>query len=242
MNKVFFAPFALAGALLLGTAAQAQTPHDIQSMIAAGQETQAVQALNNVLTQHPNSGVAWYLLAEAQDAQGHESAAAQALAKAQQIAPGLPFANAQDVAALQAHVAAAPPRPAAHHASPALMVIGGLVLMFLLLRLFGRRRAYAPYGAPGMPGGPTGYGNPGYGPGGGFAGFGGGGLGGSLLGGLAAGAGFAAGERIIDGMMGGGSAQAATPDFPDPGRDDGLLGNPGWDDSGGGGIDTNSWS
>ncbi len=256
MNKVFLAPFALAGALLLAPAAQAQTPRDIQNMIANGQETQAIQALNNVLAQHPQSGVAWYLLAEAQDAQGNEPAASQALTKAQAIAPGLPFAKPQEVSTLQAHINAAPastpaPAPEKHHGiSPALMVIGGLILLFVLLRLFGRRRAVYPgYGAPGpMQNGPMGYGAPppGYGPGGGFPG-GGGGFGSSLVSGLAAGAGFAAGERIIDGLTGRGEARADTPQqpfFPDNSRDDGLNGNPGWDDSSNNDDDlnNNSWS
>ena len=243
MNKVFLAPFALLGALLLGPAAQAQTPHDIQNMIANGQETQAVQALNNVLAQHPQSGVAWYLLAEARDAQGNEAAAAQALSKAQQIAPGLPFANQQEAAALQAHINAVPVRQQHHSSgvSPAIMVIGGFVLLFLLLRMFGRRRAVYPgYSAPGgMPGAPMGYGAPNYGPGGGF---GGGGLGSSLVSGLAAGAGFAAGERIIDGLTGHGEARADTPNLPDNSRDDGLLGNPGWDNSNDDDLNNNSWS
>jgi uncharacterized protein len=247
MNKVFFAPFALLGVLLLGSAAQAQTPRDIQNMIANGQETQAIQALNSVLAQHPQSGVAWYLLAEAQDAQGNESAAANALNKAQAIAPGLPFAKPQEVTALQAHINATPAmlpaRP--HGVSPVILVIGGFIVLFLLLRLFGRRRtAYPGYGAPGpMQGGPMGYGAPpGYGPGGGF---GGGGIGSSLIGGLAAGAGFAAGERIIDGLTGNGEARAATPqqNFPDNDRDDGLLGNQGWDNSSNDDdLNNNSWS
>jgi hypothetical protein len=241
MNKVFLAPLALLSALLLGPAAQAQTPRDIQTMIANGQETQAVGALNNVLAQHPQSGVAWYLLAEAQDAQGNETAAAQALNKAQQIAPGLPFANQQEAAALQAHISAAPVRQHGSGISPAIMVIGGLVLLFVVLRMFGRRRAVYPgYGAPGgMPGAPMGYGAPNYGPGGGF---GGGGLGSSLLSGLAAGAGFAAGERIIDDLTNRGEARANTPNFPDNSRDDGLLGNPGWDNSSDDDLNNNSWS
>jgi hypothetical protein len=249
MNKVFLAPLALLGALLLGPAAQAQTPRDIQNMIANGQETQAVQALNNVLAQHPQSGVAWYLLAEAQDAQGNEPAAAQALNKAQTIAPGLPFAKPQEVSALQAHINATPAAvsPERHHGiSPAIMVIGGFIVLFVLLRMFGRRRTVYPgYGAPGpMQNGPMGYGAPpGYGPGGGFGG--GGGFGNSLVSGLAAGAGFAAGERIIDGLTGRGEARADTPqqNFPDDNRDDGLNGNPGWGDSGSDDdLNNNSWS
>ncbi len=233
------------GLILLGTLlavpGHAQTPRDIQGMIAAGQESQAVQALNQILQQHPNSGIAWYLMAEARDAQGNESGAAQALAQAQQLSPGLPFANSQAVAALQAHIAA--PAPAAGHFPMGILIIGGLVLLFLLMRVMnGQRSAYVQPGF-GVPGTPYGYGQPGYGPMGG-----GGGLGSSLIGGLAAGAGFAAGERIIDGMMGnnqglGGDAFGGN-QAPDLGRDDGLNGDPGWDNSGGGLSDNsdNSWS
>lgn len=249
MSRLWIAPLALAGALFFAAPGQAQTPRDIQNLIAAGQESQAIQDLNQVLAQHPDSGIAWYLLAEARDAQGNEPAAAQALAKAQQIAPTLPFANPNEVASLQAHLAA-PHMRTSGGAHPAILIIGGLVLAFLLLRLFaGRRQSYVQpgYNAPGAQ--PFGYGNPGYGPMGG----GGGGLGSSILGGLAAGAGFAAGERIIDGMMGGNQGQnfggdpfGNTQQGPDTGRDDGLSGDPGWDNSGGGGglsdDSNNSWS
>jgi hypothetical protein len=246
MMKVFFLPFALAGALLLAPAAQAQTPREIQNMIASGQATQAIQALNNVLTQHPQSAVGWYLMAEAQDAQGNEAAAARALAKAEQISPGLPFAKPAEVSALQAHInGSAATAPAAHHGlSPVVLVIGGFVLLFLLLRLFGRRNTtYPGYGSPGpMQNGPMGFGAPppGYGPGGGF----GGGFGGTLLSGLAAGAGFAAGERIIDDLTGShGEARADTSNLANPDRDDGLLGNPGWDTPpGDDDLNNNNWS
>jgi hypothetical protein len=71
----------------------------------------------------------------------------------------------------------------------------------------------------------------------------GGGIGSSLLTGLAAGAGLAAGERIIDGMMGGSGNERAidsSPAYeppPVPDRDDGLQGSPDWD-AGNSGPDT----
>ena len=58
------------------------------------------------------------------------------------------------------------------------------------------------------------------------------GIGGSLLGGLAAGAGFAAGERVIGDMFGGNNNNPVDPAWgnqPMPDRDDGLQGSPGWD-------------
>ncbi|MGE4482342.1 tetratricopeptide repeat protein [Acidocella sp.] len=258
MTRFSLIPMALAGGLLLAPALPAfaqtegPTPRQIQSMIDNGQAGSATQALNGVLQHHPDSGTAWYLMAEAQDARGNENAAAQALAKAEQYAPGLPFANQQKAEALRAHINGGLKNAGMGHAgggfSPVLLVIGGLVLLFVLLRLFsGFRRgamnpAYrrypgnpnAPYGAYGPNGQPP-YGPTGYGPMGG-------GLGSSIMTGLAAGAGFAAGERVVDGLMGGHEAQAAPPqqDFT-PDQDDGLLGDPGWGDSGGDDLNDNSW-
>ncbi|HYP63619.1 MAG TPA: tetratricopeptide repeat protein [Acidocella sp.] len=236
MNRLWFAlPFV--AALGLSPIARAQdatpSPQQIQTMIAAGQETQAIQALENVLESHPKSAVAWYLLAEAYDAQGNEDGASSALNMAVRSAPGLPFANPQEVAALRAHINASQPQHVGRGgASTVMLVIGGLVVLFLLLRLFsGRNQAMRQYGyPPPPPAGAPPYGF-GYGPPGG-----GGGLGSALMGGLAAGAGFAAGERIIDGLTGqhgGGPVidQGSFPQGPDLSRDDGLMGNPGWDNS-----------
>ncbi len=220
----------------------AQTPDQIQALITSGQEQAALSALHAAVQAHPKSGVAWYLTAEAQDAAGNEAAAQAALTKAEQFAPGLPFANPDKVTQLQAHIAggAPAPAPAGHGVSPIVYIIGAVVI-FLLVRMFLRRRVTPGFvGRPGfdapMPyrqGPMTTYNE---GPG----------IGGSLLGGLAAGAGFAAGERIIDDVMGGGRAvdepmRGVEP--PPPGWDDGLNGNPGWDDDqNNGGFDQNdSW-
>lgn len=260
MSKFSLPLLALASGLMLAPAlpafAQDASPRQIQTMIDNGQSGQAISQLKSVLNTHPDSGTAWYLLAEAQDARGNENAAAQALAKADQYAPGLPFANAAKVSALRAHInnglssAQAGER---HHGgvSMVMLVIGGLILLFVVLRLvsgFRRQQVYRPFpGNPNMPYNNYPQGGPGpYGPGGGYgpAGGMGGGLGSSIVSGLAAGAGFAAGERIVDGMMGGHDAQAAPPqqDFGQS-QDDGLMGNPGWDDGGSSDDDlnNNSW-
>jgi hypothetical protein len=220
----------------LAAHAQSASPQQIQAQIAQGQESQALSELGAVLQAHPDSGVAWYLTAEAQDAAGNVSAARGALAKAEQFAPGLPFANQSDVAALQAHVSGA------HHGGigwllKLVAIVFGLVLLVRFL-FGGRRVARGAYGGgayyPGTPGG--GYGAP-YGPAGG-------GLGSSLLGGLAAGAGFAAGERIIDDLAGGNRDQGFIDNTQVPDRDDGLNGSPGWDDPSnqGGNFDPdNTW-
>ncbi len=250
---------ALFAAFVLGfqQPARAQTPQQIQALIASGQEQAALSDLSGVLQAHPDSGVAWYLTAEAQDAAGNEDAARSALAKAQQFAPGLPFAQPDKVAALQSHLAA-PPAHSGFGISP-FAVIVVLVGLFLLVRLFfrSRRAGYQNGFGAGYPGQPPAGPFP-YGPGGGMnygpgAGMAGGGIGSSLLTGLAAGAGLAAGERIIDGMMGSGNERAidASPNYdptpPAPDRDDGLQGSPDWDagnsgpDTSGGFDNNNSW-
>jgi hypothetical protein len=204
----------------------------------------------------PRSGVAWYLAAEAEDAAGHEGPARQALAKAERFAPGLPFANAQRVAALRAHLASGG-RPSRHVPILPLVVIGALLLIGLVwlrgvMRL--RRQRMGTIYPPGY--GPGGYGmRPGpnagpppyYGSGGGMAGGWsgmGGGFGSMLFGGLAAGLGVGLGERMIDGIWGNRNvgdlnSPVAGNDMSNtqaPDRDDGLMGAPGWD-----GGDPNAW-
>jgi len=232
-------------ALLAGAAhAQTASPRDIQALIAAGQPQAALDDLAPILQAHPNSGKAWYLDAEAQDALGNEPAARTALATAEQDAPGLPFAKPDAVAALQAHLAQSSQSSSRGGFSMISMIILGLVVLYVLFRLFRRRPAFYPQRYGDAP--PPGYGQRGYGYGPPPAG---GGLGSSLLGGLAAGAGFAAGERIIDDMTGRdqGPVDDAWGASPTPDRDDGLSGSPGWDggstdDNSGGGFDSgNDW-
>jgi hypothetical protein len=236
MRRLWAAPLFLIGALLFGQPARAQdaapSPTQIQAMIADGQTTQALAALQDVIQAHPKSGVAWYLLAEAYDARNDEANAATALNMAERSAPGLPFANAQEVANLKAHINAAQPQ-SGNSSHTIMFVIGGVILLVIVLRFLpGRGMAARNYGytAPPPPPGTPPYGF-GYGPQ-----PGGGGIGSALMGGLAAGAGFAAGERLIDditGQRGGGPMfdpnQQTGPDFS---RDDGLQGNPGWDGTG----------
>ncbi len=250
MRRLWAVPLFFAGALLLaapaiaqsapGQGAATQTPAQIQALIAGGQPGQAVAALDDVLAVHPKSGVAWYLLAEAYDAQGDEADAGSALNMAARSSPGLPFANKPQLAAMQARIAGSQPH-AGNGGHTAMLVIGGLILLVVLLRFLpGRGVAARNYGytqpppPPGTPPYGFGYGTP----------QGGGGIGSALMGGLAAGAGFAAGERIIDGMM---DQNAGLPaGGNDAARDDGLIGNPGWDDgssnSGSDDLSNTDWS
>lgn len=243
VRVAFLAVFGLAGFGL----AQAQTssPQQLQGMIANGQQGAALAQLNTVLQAHPDSGVAWYLTAEAQDASGNVAAARSALAKAEQFSPGLPFAKPAEVSALQAHLAG----PVAQHSGgmgSVIIVIGAFVVLFLLIRMFLRGRQRMAYRQPGFDGmrnpyqnGPMGGGMP-YQQQGGM----GGGIGSSIIGGLAAGAGFAAGERVVDDLMGNRGGDQAFGGTPTPDRDDGLNGSQGWDDNSGGGDNfdpNNGW-
>jgi tetratricopeptide (TPR) repeat protein len=219
--------FLACAAAVLPASAQSDTPRQLQAMIANGQAQAALAELQSVLQAHPTSGVAWYLTAEAQDALGNEQAARNALNNAQNYAPGLPFANPNDLAALQAHLinAQLPVQPRSG-ISPVLGGIIVLVVLFIVFRMFRRRRYVQPYGQGGFGGG--------FGPGPGPYPYNQGpgmGIGGSLLGGLAAGAGFAAGERVIGDMFGGNNnpVDPAWGNQPMPDRDDGLQGSPGWD-------------
>lgn len=232
------------------------TPQQLQSMISNGQERAALGDLKAVLKTHPHSGVAWYLTAEAEDASGNLAAARDALARAEHYSPGLPFAQPSKVAALKSHLATPVTRHATGH-NPVIYIIVGLVALFILVRVFLRsRRRMVPPGYPGgygggFPGGPGPQGPYPYGPPGpGGAAYGrGSGIGGSILGGLAAGAGFAAGERIIEGLDGSRNEQPIDPgaggDPTVPDRDDGLTGSPDWGGDQGGADDdfdpNNNW-
>jgi hypothetical protein len=225
--------------------AQTDTPQQIQALIAHGDTSTALDQLHTILQAHPNSGPAWYLEAEAQDAAGNEAAARAAFQHAEQVAPNLPFADPQKAEALKEHLGLA-----GHHSggfSTVFIVIAVLVVLFLALRLFARRRTYGagPVYRDGFNAPPPMGGQPyGYGPQGGA------GVGSTILSGLAAGAGFAVGERAVEDMFGGNRNVDQGQNFDPnnvPSRDDGLSGDPGWgggndDDQNNGGFDPgNDW-
>ncbi|HZU64011.1 MAG TPA: tetratricopeptide repeat protein [Novosphingobium sp.] len=279
---------ALALLMVAGTAPAAlaadATIDQVYSAARAGQVDQALSLMQPVLKDHPNSAKAHYVEAELLARQGKIDEARVEFSRAQQIAPGLPFASAHSVSELKrqlqgGHAAAAV--PAAGDTAPAsqghfpwlpVIVIGGLLLGLLAL-LRRRRPVQEVYvGQAGGPGYGAGYGGPGYGPQGGpgygAPGYGGpgygapqGGMGSGIMGGLAQGAamgaGFAAGERVVDGLFGGhdrerereaparqdggwdqGGGNAGFGGNTDMGGDDfGISDSGSWDDSSGGGND-----
>lgn len=247
------------------------TSAQIYQAVRSGNLAQAQQMVAQVLKDHPQSGKAHYVAAEVDARAGNFGLARQELQTAQSLEPGLPFANPRSVRELQQQLGEAPvgrlvqqQPPARHslHLGLFLILIAAAVVLWLVLRRRAAAMGYRQYPdqypggvPPGAP--PMGYGPGGY-PGGYMPGGGGSGIMGSVASGLALGAGVAAGEELVEHMMGGGSnsggggfvppAQAEPMPDPnadmggndfgvnDPGSwDDGGGSSGGWDDGGGGG-------
>ncbi len=256
--------------------AEAANPNDpnvnqVYEVARAGHLDQARQMMNQVLANHPHSARAHYVAAELDADLKNYGQAREELKTAEEINPGLPFANPQAVAALKQQIGAAgaPVAGAARSAAPVLMsrppvrsipwgwvlAVGAVVLVLWMVM----RRRQSPYaGYPGtMP-------NPTMGPGsvapppGGFPSVmpgGGSGIVGGLASGLAVGAGIAAGEELVRHAFEPGRAAAAVPESYPPneppeappnadmgGPDFGINDGGGWDDGGSSGGDGGDWT
>lgn len=242
-------------ALLLcmaGIAAAAEpTIQQVYDAARSGRLPEAQQLMSQVLREHPDSAKAHYVAAEIDARAGSFDLAREELRKAQQLKPGLPFANPLAVQALERELGLR--RGAAAGAPPAaraglnwgwiVLLAAGAVLLWALLR---PRRPVASYPVSGPYAGPTGYG-PGMGPGMPPMAPGGSGILGSLGTGLAIGAGVAAGEELVHHMLDGNGhpvaggiipgAEAGESPLaanPDMGGNNFGVSDPGsWDDGGG---------
>ena len=198
--------------------AEATLP-EVYQAVQSGQLAKADAMMKEVLQNHPNSAKANYVAAELYLKEGKLEAARNHFIKAQNLAPGLPFAQPESVQKLQVQLASGAGTPAVGQTSIfsnplfwgliAILVIGVAIVMK-------RRKAEAVQvynapsaGYPGTPGGPTAYpggpggpGTPGY-PGAPAAGGMGSGLMGSLATGAALGAGMYAGQALASNLMGG---------------------------------------
>ena len=147
---------ALALLLVLGTAG-AQTEPTMDQVYAAaksGQLDKAQTMIQQVLIGHPNSAKAHYVQAEIAARQGQLPHAREALANAERLAPGLPFAKAESVQALRTQIggsasaAPAAAAPAAEPAPAAKSLPWGLILLFggagIALLIFLVNRASRP--------------------------------------------------------------------------------------------------
>jgi uncharacterized protein len=237
----------------------------------AGHVDHARQMMNQVLANHPHSARAHYVAAELDAELKNYGEAKQELQTAEQIAPGLPFANAESVAALRSEIGLGAPRvqpgrvvrmPVA--AGPRSIPWGIIwviaAVVFVVWLLMRRRRMIAPAYPP-YPGNMPSAMGPGtvMPPGGGFPSVVGGGSGivGGLASGLAVGAGAAAGEELVRHAFGSNpgvptpapenlGAPNADPNADLGGPDFGISdgGGGGWDDGGGGsgGDDGGGWT
>jgi hypothetical protein len=116
----------LAVALLVPAWAQSSEPtiDQIYQAANAGRLAEADRMIDQVLGTHPNSAKAHYVKAELAARESNAAVARKELETAQRLAPGLPFAKADAVAALRAEVNGSPasaamtPGVAAHEAAP----------------------------------------------------------------------------------------------------------------------------
>jgi hypothetical protein len=255
-------------ALAVGASALAAEPtlNEVYDAVRAGHLDQAQRMMSEVLRDHPNSAKAHYVEAEILVKGGHYGEARGELSRAEQLAPGLPFASATSVQELRDLIATEGRRqaptvtgglpaiaPAAHEAgfpwAMVLIVLAGGLIIYAIVRA--RRNAVGtPYGgsaaAAGAPSAAPVAGTP-MAPMGGGA-MGGGGIGSGIVGGLvtgaALGAGLVAGEALAHEVMGGRGSGGELPrsDQPAPPANDDLGGqdfgvnDAGTWDDGGGGL------
>jgi hypothetical protein len=85
-------------------AAQDPTMHQVYLAAQAGKYEEAQAMMDKVLREHPNSAKAHFVEAELLARQGRMIEAAPELAKAEKIAPGLPFAKPEAVSKLRAQI------------------------------------------------------------------------------------------------------------------------------------------
>jgi len=247
--------------LLTSNVAMAEaTLPQVSQAIQSGQLAKADAMMKEVLQNHPNSAKAHYIAAELYLKEGKLDAARNAFVRAENLAPGLPFAQAESVQRLQTQLRttnAPVPESAGVGSilsSPLFWILIAILIAGVVFFMKNRKRpepvqvynaptANSPY--PGAPGAPGSYppGAPGY-PGVPAPGMGGG-LMGSLATGAALGAGMVAGQALASHLMGGGNQAnpgnvnndfnkvgGPAADAPNFGVRDGSS----WDDAG-----SNSW-
>ena len=217
----------VAATIALGSSAAWAQPeptlNQVYAEAQAGRVDQAQVMMQQVLVAHPNSAKAHFVQAELFARQGKVARASESLARAEKLAPGLPFAKPQAVQALRGQLAnpeAAPARavvvPQAGVASPAAsssgfpwglgLALGGAAIALVIFLTRRRPEPAVPmapaYGGQGGLNGPQTFGSgpsvqsPGWG-GGPAGGYGqqpaGTGMGGRIMGGVATGLAVGAG-------------------------------------------------
>ncbi len=108
LMKRYLGKWLLAGLLLGLGAAMAQSEPTLKQVYDAAQGGQLEQAqvmMQQVLVAHPDSAKAHFVQSELWARQGKPAQAREALARAERLAPGLPFARPEAVQALRAQLA-----------------------------------------------------------------------------------------------------------------------------------------
>ena len=213
--NLFVGVFASALLLTSNLAFAEATLPEVYQAVQAGQMAKADAMMKEVLQNHPNSAKAHYVAAELYLKEGKVEVARNHFIKAQNLAPGLPFAQPESVQKLQVQLASGTGSSVANSSSSSIfsnpLFLGLIAILVVgIIIVMKRRKAEAVQvynapsaGYPGTPGGPAGYpGGPGY-PGAPAAGGMGGGLMGSLATGAALGAGMYAGQALASNLMGG---------------------------------------
>jgi len=222
--NLFVSVFAAALLLTSNVAFAEATLPEVYKAVQSGQLAKADAMMKEVLQNHPNSAKAHYVASELYLKEGKVELARNHFIKAQNLAPGLPFAQPESVQKLQVQLASgagssvASSSPSSIFSNPlfwgliAILVIGVIIVMkrrkAQALQVYNAPNAGYPGapgtpGGPGYPGGPGAPGGPGY-PGAPAAGgMMGGGLMGSLATGAALGAGMYAGQALAGSLMGG---------------------------------------
>ncbi|WP_353431664.1 tetratricopeptide repeat protein [Polynucleobacter sp. MWH-UH23A] len=259
--KMFVTVFASALLLTSSLAFAEATLPEVSQAIQSGQLAKADAMMKEVLQNHPNSAKAHYIASELYLREGKIDAARQAFVKAENLAPGLPFAQPESVQRLQAElrVGTVPANvnmnsgAGSIFSSPMFWILMAILIAGIIFFMKKRQPPVEVYNAPtvngpysGAPGAPGTY-PPGY-PGAPSAGSG---LMGSLATGAALGAGMVAGEALASHLMGGNQhtnpgnvnngfnqVGGIAPDAPNFGVNDASswddAGASSWDDSGGG--------
>jgi len=258
-------------ALTVSAGAVAETDpgvHQIYEAADAGHLVEAERMVEQVLRDHPKSGKAHYVAAELFARAGNPSRAQDELDTAKRLEPGLPFAKAASVRALERELSLSPvnessgarTRPPALALTVFAFVILAVVVWFIRRRpsapvtTYAQRDASAPGLAPGAAPGPASSTATTVSAGAPPAASGiGSGIAGGLVSGLAVGAGVVAGEELAHHVLDGDrdtaepvlAANEPGSDSPNSdlgGTDFGVTDGSTWNDDAGTAGDDNDWT
>lgn len=268
MNKHFYKIILLGALFFTGNFVCAAEPSltEVYAAIEAGQFAKAQGMMNEVLKNHPNSAKAHYVEAELLVKEGKIDLAKSEFAKAETLAPGLPFASPDSVRKLQSELVHSPrpnsnitqaQTPTSFYSSPIFWILIAVLVLGLIYFLRKRPAPVQVYSGNTFPNGPTpypsstpnapaGYQQPPVAQSPGM----GGGLMGSLATGAALGAGMVAGQALAHNLFGENHNSGNTnqplensnlprnQNVDDPNF--GISDSGSWDDSSSGGWDDSS--